>query len=137
MKTVLDRLKHLYSVAKIDASDNLVLAEIVAVSEQIARLSEYLHKIKGATAVNVFNAPDSESFARVFDGIEYRFDGRKIIISKYNIDTVGKIFNGWFGLAFDFYLNGTGKPWSFIDNEGFTWDRIENRDLRWTMTESR
>ena len=137
MKTVLDRLKHLYSVAKIDASDNLVLAEIVAVSEQIARLSEYLHKINGATAVNVFNAPDSESIAQAFDGIEYRFDGRKIIISKYNIDTVGKIFNGWFGLAFDSYLNGTGKPWSFIDNEGLTWDRIENRDLRWTMTESR
>lgn len=137
MKTVLDRIKNLYSVAKIDTLDNLVLAEIVTVSEQIEKLSEYLHKIEGACAVNIFDVPDSEGIARTFDGIEYRFDGRKIFVSKYDIDTVGKIFNGWFGLAFDFYLNGAGKPWDFIDNEKFTWDGIEERDLRWTMIESR
>ena len=137
MKTVLDRLKGLYSTAKIDTADALVLAEIVAVARQIEKLSDFLHKMTGATAVNVFDVPDSENIAKVFDGIEYRFDGRKIYISKYNIDTVGKIFNGWFGLAFDFYLNGTGNPWNFIDKEGLSWNDIERRDLRWTMTESR
>ena len=137
MKTVFERIKNLYGVAKIDTADVLTLAEIGAVSGEIMRLNEYLQNIKGATAVNIFTAPSRENIAKAFENIEYRIDGRKIYISKNDIETVGKIFNAWFGIIFDFYLGGNGKDWDFIDGEKLTWDNIANRDLRWTMAESR
>lgn len=137
MKTVFERIKNLYGVAKIDTADVLTLAEIGAVSGEIMRLNEYLQNIKGATAVNIFTAPSRANITKAFENIEYRIDGRKIYISKYDIETVGKIFNAWFGIIFDFYLGGNGKDWDFIDGEKLTWDNIANRDLRWTMVESR
>lgn len=137
MKTVFERIKNLYGVAKIDTADVLTLAEISAVSEEIMRLNEYLQNIKGATAVNIFTAPSRANITKAIENIEYRIDGRKIYISKYDIETVGKIFNAWFGIVFDFYLGGNGKDWNFIDGEKLTWDNIANRDLRWTMAESR
>ncbi|MDO4363677.1 MAG: hypothetical protein Q4C99_04045 [Clostridia bacterium] len=137
MKTVFERIKSLYEIAKIETADVLALAEISAVSGEIAKLNGYLQNIKGATAVNIFTMPNSANIANVFENTEYKIDGRKIYISKYDIETVGKIFNAWFGIAFDFYLNGTGRDWTFIDGEEVTWDKIEKRDLRWTMAESR
>lgn len=137
MKTVFERIKNLYGVAKIDTADVLTLAEISAVSGEIMRLNEYLQNIKGATAVNIFTVPSRENITKAFENIEYKIDGRKIYISKYDIETVGKIFNAWFGIIFDFYLGGNGKDWDFIDGEKLTWDNIANRDLRWTMAESR
>lgn len=137
MKTIFERIKNLYGVAKIDTADVLTLAEISAVSGEIMRLNEYLQNIKGATAVNIFTVPSRENITKAFENIEYKIDGRKIYISKYDIETVGKIFNAWFGIIFDFYLGGNGKDWDFIDGEKLTWDNIANRDLRWTMAESR
>lgn len=137
MKTVFERIKNLYGIAKIDTADVLTLAEISAVSGEIMKLNDYLQNIKGATAVNIFTAPSRASIAKAFENIEYRIDGRKIYISKYDIETVGKIFNAWFGIIFDFYLDGNGKDWNFIDGEKLTWDSIASRDLRWTMAESR
>lgn len=137
MKTVFERIKNLYGVAKIDTADVLTLAEISAVSGEIMKLNEYLQNIKSATAVNIFTAPIRANITKAFENIEYRIDGRKIYISKYDIETVGKIFNAWFGIIFDFYLGGNGKDWNFIDGEKLTWDNIANRDLRWTMAESR
>lgn len=137
MKTVFERIKNLYGIAKIDTADALTLAEISAVSGEIMKLNDYLQNIKGLAAVNIFTAPNRASIAKVFENIEYRIDGRKIYISKYDIETVGKIFNAWFGIIFDFYLGGNGKDWNFIDGEKLTWDNIASRDLRWTMAESR
>lgn len=137
MKTVFERIKNLYDIAKIDTADVLNLAEIAAVSGEITRLNDYLQNIKGATAVNIFTMPNSANIAKEFENIEYKIDGRKIYISKYDIETVGKIFNAWFGIIFDFYLNGTGRDWTFIDGEELTWNKIEKRELRWTMAESR
>lgn len=137
MKTIFERIKNLYGVVKIDTADVLTLAEISAVSGEIMRLNEYLQNIKGATAVNIFTVPSRENITKAFENIEYKIDGRKIYISKYDIETVGKIFNAWFGIIFDFYLGGNGKDWDFIDGEKLTWDNIANRDLRWTMAESR
>ena len=137
MKTVFERIKNLYGIAKIDTADVLTLAEISAVSGEIMKLNDYLQNIKGATAVNIFTAPSRASIAKAFENVEYRIDGRKIYISKYDIETVGKIFNAWFGIIFDFYLDGNGKDWNFIDGEKLTWDSIAKRDLRWTMAESR
>lgn len=137
MKTVFERIKNLYGIAKIDTADVLTLAEISAVSGEIMRLNDYLQNIKGATAVNIFTVPSRENITKAFENIEYKIDGRKIYISKYDIETVGKIFNAWFGIIFDFYLGGNGKDWNFIDGEKLTWDNIANRDLRWTMAESR
>ncbi|WP_290912393.1 hypothetical protein [Eubacterium sp.] len=137
MKTVFERIKNLYGIAKIDTADVLTLAEISAVSGEIMRLNDFLQNIKCATAVNIFTAPSRAGIAKAFENIEYRIDGRKIYISKYDIETVGKIFNAWFGIIFDFYLGGNGKDWNFIDGEKLTWDNIASRDLRWTMAESR
>lgn len=137
MKTVFERIKNLYDIAKIDTADVLTLAEIAAVSGEITRLNGHLQNIKGATAVNIFTVPNSTNIAKAFENIEYKIDGRKIYISKYDVETVGKIFNAWFGIIFDFYLDGNGKDWSFIDGEKLTWDNIAKRDLRWTMAESR
>lgn len=137
MKTVFERIKNLYGIAKIDTADVLTLAEISAVSGEIMKLNDYLQNIKGATAVNIFTAPSGASIAKTFENVEYRIDGRKIYISKYDIETVGKIFNAWFGIIFDFYLGGNGRDWNFIDGEKLTWDNIASRDLRWTMAESR
>lgn len=137
MKTVFERIKSLYDIAKIDTADVLTLAEISAVSGEIMKLNDYLQNIKGLAAVNIFTAPSRASIAKAFENIEYRIDGRKIYISKYDIETVGKIFNAWFGIIFDFYLGGNGKDWNFIDGEKLTWDNIASRDLRWTMAESR
>lgn len=137
MKTVFERIKNLYGVAKINTADVLTLAEISAVSGEIMKLNDYLQNIKGATAVNIFTVPSRANITKAFENIEYRIDGRKIYISKYDIETVGKIFNAWFGIIFDFYLGGNGKDWDFIDGEKLTWDNITNRDLRWTMAESR
>lgn len=137
MKTVFERIKNLYGIAKIDTADVLTLAEISAVSGEIMKLNDYLQNIKGLAAVNIFTAPSRAIIAKAFENIEYRIDGRKIYISKYDIETVGKIFNAWFGIIFDFYLGGNGKDWNFIDGEKLTWDNIASRDLRWTMAESR
>lgn len=137
MKTVFERIKNLYDIAKIDTADVLTLAEIAAVSGEMTRLNGHLQNIKGATAVNIFTVPNSTNIAKAFENIEYKIDGRKIYISKYDVETVGKIFNAWFGIIFDFYLDGNGKDWSFIDGEKLTWDNIAKRDLRWTMAESR
>lgn len=137
MKTVFERIKNLYGIAKIDTADVLTLAEISAVSGEIMKLNDYLQNIKGLAAVNIFTAPSRANIAKAFENIEYRIDGRKIYISKYDIETVGKIFNAWFGIIFDFYLGGNGKDWNFIDGEKLTWDNIASRDLRWTMAESR
>lgn len=137
MKTVFERIKSLYEIAKIETADVLTLTEISAVSGEIAKLNGYIQNIKGATAVNIFTMPNGANIAKVFENTEYKIDGRKIYISKYDIETVGKIFNAWFGIIFDFYLDGNGKDWNFIDGEKLTWDNIANRDLRWTMAESR
>lgn len=137
MKTVFERIKNLYGIAKIDTADVLTLAEISAVSGEIMKLNDYLQNIKGLAAVNIFTAPSRAGISKAFENIEYRIDGRKIYISKYDIETVGKIFNAWFGIIFDFYLGGNGKDWNFIDGEKLTWDNIASRDLRWTMAESR
>ncbi len=127
MKTVLERIENLYKIAKIDTVDVLTSAEIGAVSVEIEKLDAYFQNIKGATAVNIFTMPCGADIATVFENIEYRIDGKNVYISKYDIETVGKIFNAWFGLIFDFYLDGNGKAW----------DNIDKRELRWTMTESR
>lgn len=137
MKTVFERIKNMYGIAKIDTADVLTLAEISAVSGEIMKLNDYLQNIKGLAAVNIFTAPSRAGITKSFENIEYRIDGRKIYISKYDIETVGKIFNAWFGIIFDFYLGGNGKDWNFIDGEKLTWDNIASRDLRWTMAESR
>lgn len=137
MKTVLERIKSLYEIAKIDTSDILTSAEIGAVCGEIEKLADFLQNIKGATAVNIFTKPNGDGIAKIFENTEYVIDGRKIYISKYDVETVGKIFNAWFGIIFDFYLGGNGKDWNFIDGEEVTWDNIDRRELRWTMTESR
>ena len=137
MKTALERIENLYKIAKIDTLDVLTSAEIGAVSGEIEKLDAYFQNIKGATAVNIFTMPCGADIATVFENIEYRIDGKNVYISKYDIETVGKIFNAWFGLIFDFHLGGDGKDWSFIDGENTAWDNIDKRELRWTMTESR
>ena len=70
MKTVFERIKNLYGIAKIDTADVLTLAEISAVSGEIMKLNDYLQNIKGLAAVNIFTAPSRASIAKAFENID-------------------------------------------------------------------
>lgn len=137
MKTVFDRLEKLYSAVLIDTSNGEVNAEIQTICDEIGKLYEYLGKIGASTAINIFTFPDSKNIEKALSPFDYTVSGRKVTVSGYDIDTVGKVFNAWFGILFDVYLNGKGKPWSYLDGESLSWDDIKQRDIRWTMAESR
>lgn len=137
MQAIYNRLDTLYTTALIDTSDTLVKAELTAVAQQIYALTCYLNGICAGGAINIFQPISRELISYALGDTEYRVDGKSITVSRYDIDTIGKISNGWFGIGYDVYLAGSGKSWNELDDENTPWTMINGRELRWTMAESR
>lgn len=137
MQAIYNRLDALYRTALIDTSDAFVKAELTAVAQQIYALTCYLKDICAGSAINIFQPISRELISCALGDMEYRVDSKTITVSRYDIDTVGKISNGWFGIGYDVYLAGGGKSWNELDDENTPWTMINGRELRWTMAESR
>lgn len=137
MQAIYNRLNALYTTALIDTSDALVKAELTAVAQQIYALTCYLNGICAGGAINIFQPISRELISYALGDTEYRVDGKSITVSRCDIDTIGKISNGWFGIGYDVYLAGSGKSWNELDDENTPWTMINGRELRWTMAESR
>ena len=137
MQAIYNRLDALYTTALIDTSDALVKAELTAVAQQIYALTCYLNGICAGGAINIFQPISRELISYALADTEYCVDGKSITVSRYDIDTIGKISNGWFGIGYDVYLAGSGKSWNELDDENTPWTMINGRELRWTMAESR
>lgn len=134
--TNVERLKKLFLTCGLK-DDDLNNAEIMAYCVGIDLVKSTLDRIKNRVPVaKRFIPPDMSCINENLSGIEYILVSNNMIITDYQLDTVGKKCKDWIGFNINVFFNSSGKTWQEFDSENVSWHTRDSRYLRWSMIRS-
>lgn len=130
------RLKHLYDCCGL-ADDSLNDAEIKAYCAGLDYVNRIFDDVKQVIPQGKVMTPaDINNFNSVFNDCQFFFIDDEMIITDYNINTIGKKCANWVGYNITVNLNAKGKSWAQINSENASWHTFKMRCLRWSMIRS-